>query len=641
MAENIQINFIVGGNAFTKIDELKVKFSKLSNIFNAVNAISFDAISNNFGRLNDMLKNLTAPGAQFEQQIADLSAITGIAGDDLKELEKASREMGKASGLGASGAAEAFKLLASNIDIAKMGGVEGLKALQKETITLAQSSGVDLPMAADTMSAAINQFQLQASDAARVINVLAAGAKYGAAEVPHLADSLKYVGPVAGAAGVSIEQTVGALEVLSQSAIRGSQSGTDLSAILVKMQSVLGIDIGQVGLPAALEALKPKLKDVTFLTKTFGLENLKSIQTLIVNADQVKVMEDRVTGTNVAYEQASIRLDTYSTKMAKLKAWFEDVKIAIFNTTEKILPFVDVAANAILITSNLGGAMQAMSVIAKTSVVSGIMAAVKATWAWNVALWSNPITWLVALIIAGVAIIVAELYGIYKAVQYVWTHFEKFRGFLFGLWESIKAVFTNIGKLVRDVFGGLGEMLIGVVTLDFTKIGSGWKMLTGAFSDFGSKVGNAWTEGFSEGIRDFNHEKTAGKYDEGKGMLIETGDESRSPYGKLMNMLGGSELTGSVKSPIGGSELTGSVKSPIGGSELTGSVKSPAPESVITGGGGGTRVINILENGSLIRENNNVISNSANPQGDMEAFRSMMKSLLLGILNDTNQMAAL
>jgi len=635
MADN-QLNFTVSFNSnqgdifsqiISNIQQTSQKATGLTAVFNKLGSSLFylNQINQAFQGIKSGIDSVIAPGAQFEQQIADLSAITGIAGKDLNDLEKASRDMGKASGLGATGAAEAFKLLASNIDIAKIGGVEGLKALQKETITLAQASGVDLPTAADTMSASINQFQLKASDAARVINVLAAGAKFGAAEVPHLADSLKYVGPVAGTAGVSIEQTVGALEVLSQSAIKGSQAGTDLSAIMVKMQSTLGIDIGKVGLPAALEALKPNLDDVTFLTKTFGLENLKSIQTLIANADQVKVMEQRVTDTNVAYEQAAIRMDTYQGKMAKLKAWFDDLKIAIFNTTEKILPFVDLATNAVMITSNLGGAIQAFSVIANTALYKSLVKATIAVWDFNVALWSNPITWLVALIIVGVAIIVAELYGIYKAVMYVWDTFEQFRGFLFGLWESIKAVFMNIGRLARDVFGGLGDMLIGIMTLDIGKISRGWSTLTGAFKDFGDKVGNAWSEGFAGGLRDFNHEKTAGKYGEGKGMLLNMGSDATGPYGML------------YLSPDGGSELVGGIKSnsPLGGSELVGGLKSPTPEQVISGGGA-SKVINILQNGKLIENYSNIFSNGQQAMDDLER---KVKQIILNALNDFNLLA--
>ncbi len=199
-------------------------------------AFIFNQLAQAAQSFNQVISNINQPALQFEQQIADLQAITGIAGKELENLSNAAKKVGVQSGLGAAQAIEAYKLLASNIDITTIGGIEGLKKLQEETIKLAKASGIDLPTAANTMAAAINQFQLSADDASRVINVLGAGAKYGAAEIPDLAESLKMAGTTAAQSGVSIEGAVGALEVLSQNAIKGGEAGTALRNIMLKMR---------------------------------------------------------------------------------------------------------------------------------------------------------------------------------------------------------------------------------------------------------------------------------------------------------------------------------------------------------------------------------------------------------------------
>jgi TP901 family phage tail tape measure protein len=495
--------------------------------------VRLNALADGITRINDNFQSAMKPGLEFEQQIADLSAITGIAGKDLDELSKASREVGESSGLGAAGAAEAYKLLASNIDIASIGGVEGLKMLQQETIRLAQASGVDLPTAADTMANAINQFKLEAGDAARVINVLAAGAKYGASEVPDLAASLKYVGPVAGAAGVGIEQTVAALEILSQSGIKAMDAGTDLQGILVKMQTSLGMDIGKLGLPEALRLLQPRMKDVTFLTKTFGQENLKSIQTLLQNADAVQEMTDKVTGTEVAQEQAAIRTSTYNAALARQRAWFEDIKISAFNATGALIPwlsaFTEGATGIIMLLPGLQVAKDTISFLTNATKMQALWTkiATAAQWAWNAAMNANPIF----LVVTGVAALVG-------AIAIAWNKFEGFRKFLFGFWETIKTIAQGLWDFAKGMFYA-ASLQWGKAAESFGK----------SISGFGS-IGEAWSAGSKAGAASWASSNAGEKQES----LMAGG----APSGMLPSPVSGMESASAGFSMPGSSKASGS-----------------------------------------------------------------------------------
>jgi len=417
-------------------------------------AFIFNQLAQASQSVNQQLSNLTQPALDFQQQLADLQALTGVTCKELDNLASASKKVGVSSGLGASQAIEAYKLLASNIDITTIGGVEGLKKLANETITLAQAAGVDLPTAANTMASAINQFQLSADEASRVINVLGAGAKYGAAEIPDLADSLKLAGTTAAQSGVNIEGTVGALEVLSQNAIKGSEAGTALRNIMLKMRKELGFDFTKISLSQALESLKPQLSDVTFLTKTFGLENVNAAQVLIANASAVDEMTQKVTGTNVAYEQAAIRTETYEQKMKRIRAAIDNVKISIVNATGPFLPFTQIfteyfagfsqlvpglllVKDAIIWVTN---AQNLMNIATKAgALATKIFTA--AQWLLNAAFVASPIGWIVLAIGALIAGIVIA-----------WKKFAGFREVVMGLWQAFKQVFTNIGNFFKMIF---------------------------------------------------------------------------------------------------------------------------------------------------------------------------------------------
>lgn len=401
-------------------------FSKMQTICSKMTSVNFAAWATNVQNAFDGLASLSESGTGFQQSMADLQAITGIVGKDLQAISQAARETGKQSGLGAKGAVDAFTLLASQIQIDKI-GLQGLMQLQKETITLAQAGGLEMADAATAMAATINQFGLEASEANRVINVLAAGSKYGAAEVVDLAQSFKVSGATAAAAGLSVEQTAGAIEVLSQMNLKGAEAGTALRNIILKLQTTLGIDLSNVGLAKALDGLKPKLQDTTYLAKVFGAENIAAAQYLITNAQAVDEMTAAVTGSNVAQEQAAIRTDTVAEKMKQIQARIDDMKISLFEMTGGLTGYASALGDTGVMISQMIPLISLLKGwIVKLSGVIGIATA--ATKLFSLALWTNPITWFVAAIaalVAGLVIAYKKLDGFRNLVNKLWVDLKK------------------------------------------------------------------------------------------------------------------------------------------------------------------------------------------------------------------------
>lgn len=298
------------------------------------------AVTAAIGALGTGMRFAITMGAELESTLSDLSAITGIAGGDLEELKQAAIDTGKELGTGAAAGVEAFKLLASNIDVATLGGVEGLKRLGKEVQVLAKASGVDLATAANVVASTLNQFKISARDSDRVVNALAAGAKYGAAEVEDLGKSIKEAGTTAALSGISLETTIGALEVLSQNAIKGSEAGTGLRNTLTILQSsadklakwgIKDVNLQSDGLVKTLEKLRPVLMNTAAMADIFGRENLGVASILVQNAAAVEDMTKKVTGTKTAMEQAAIQTDNLSGDVEKLKATFQGIASSLYD----------------------------------------------------------------------------------------------------------------------------------------------------------------------------------------------------------------------------------------------------------------------------------------------------------------------
>jgi TP901 family phage tail tape measure protein len=273
---------------------------------------------------------------EFGQSIADLSAITGASGPDLEKYKKAAIELGKETQGGAKAVVEAFKLIGS----AKPDLLENADALievTKAARTLSKASGMELPDAATALTDAMNQFGASSDEAAKFINVLAAGSKFGAAEIPQVTEALLKFGAVSKAANVSIEESTALIEALAERGLKGAEAGTALRNVMLKLSAPdalpkeakerleeLGIsfaDLQDKSKPFSerLDKLKPLLNDSAALVKVFGMENAVAARNLIDSTARIRELNSQVTDTNTAFEQADVRSKTLSEAFNRLK----------------------------------------------------------------------------------------------------------------------------------------------------------------------------------------------------------------------------------------------------------------------------------------------------------------------------------
>lgn len=485
MDNNVTFQINIAGNVFAGVGKLQGDFQQLvqvvGNVDKSVNqtftslkskveSINLSAIITQVKEVSQAIANLSQPGIVFEQGMADLSSITGTMGEDLIELGKAARKTGKESGLGAAEAARAFTILASQIQVDDI-GLDGLKELQQNAITLAHAAGMTMDDAANALAGTINQFGFEANEASRVINVLAAGSKYGAAEINDLAESFKVVGSQSAIAGVSLEETAGALEILSKNNIKGSEAGTHLRNIILSLQTVFGADLKKMTLTEALDQLKPKMEDATFMSQNFGRMSMASAQFLIKNAEAIGEMTDKVTGTDTALEQANIRTETTQQMMARCRAKIDDLKIGFFELTGSAGGYMTIIAEQAVTVAQLlplltllGKGIKALTSAEKLHAMwIGIVKGATTLWTgvqWllNAALWASPITWIVAAIAALVAIIIVCVTKVqgwgaqWKSV----TEFMKLSGQLF-----VKTIKYEFQSMVNGIMIGLDYIKIG------------------------------------------------------------------------------------------------------------------------------------------------------------------------------------
>lgn len=365
--QNFDYQFNVGGNFTATMEGMAESTGRFNAAVEGTHSwlgklgqtlAVWDLASNYVSKFNDTLVGLSSSGISLDSQMHDLSAVAGVVGDGLKQIEGYARSSAKAFGIDASQAVEGYKLLLSQLSPELGKYPEALQAMGNCIATTSKLMGGDGVAAAEVLTTAMNQYGISLDDPmkasaemARMMNVMAAAGQAGSAELPAIKVALQQCGMAAKAANVSFEETNAAIQVLDKAGKKGSEGGVALRNVLStlaagrflpeKTQEELqkaGINVSSLTdktkpLKERLETLKPLLKDDALLSALFGRENANAALALINGTESLQDFTDAVTGTSSAEEQAAIIMESYAERQARINQQFEDFKISIFQAT--------------------------------------------------------------------------------------------------------------------------------------------------------------------------------------------------------------------------------------------------------------------------------------------------------------------
>ncbi len=478
------------------IDTTEKRFNEVGKSLNKFSAIDLMAVDQSAQQIKRGLEDFNGKFVSFESGLAEVESITGVTGDGLEDLGKKARASAEQFGGEATDSLNTYKTILSRLgpDIAK--SPEALEKMEHNVRTLSKTMGNDAVGSVDALTTAMLQYGVDLSDPiaaqeemARMMNVMAAGAKEGAAEVPSIAGALKVAGVQAKQSNVSFVETNAVLQSLAAGGKEGAEAGIALRNVLGKMAGedvlpkeaagklkALGVNMDIVSntslpLTTRLRELKKAQGDATIMAQMFGTENAAAASIMLNSVDAQDALQKKIEGTNAAEEQAGIMMDTSAEKKSRMNAVFNDAKIAIGEYTTAMEPYVSAGANGISVMANMTiasrGVKEAMGGVktmlglasnasmlttAKTVIMTGATGvATAAQWAWNAAMAANPLVW--------VAVGVVALAGV---VALCWNKFEGFRNVLFKGWEMLKLFGNTIKTYVVDRFKGLLSGLSGV-----------------------------------------------------------------------------------------------------------------------------------------------------------------------------------
>jgi TP901 family phage tail tape measure protein len=317
--------------------------------------------------------------ADFDEKMSSVKSLSHATAEEQRELKKAALETGTAIGFSATQAAEAeIELVKAGTSAADITGGALSGALK-----LAAAGQIDVADATEIAASTLAQFGLKGKDVTHIADLLSAGADKALGGVSELGEGLKYIGPVAAAAHVGLEQTVGSLALLAQNGIMGEQAGTSLRGMLLsltapshlaaKAMQQYGIDVYDaqgkfIGFNGVAEELSTKLGTLddsqrdAALGTIFGNAQITAATVLMKGgAKEVDKWTKAVNEQGFATEQAVGKMDNLNGDLTKLKASFQTAGIVTGEAADGPLrAAVQVVTDLIDTYNNAPGAVQGL-----------------------------------------------------------------------------------------------------------------------------------------------------------------------------------------------------------------------------------------------------------------------------------------
>lgn len=170
--------------------------------------------------------------ANFEQRMSAVEAVSGATSAEMDKLSDKALDLGAKTSFSAGEAASAMEELVK----AGLTVDDVLNGAADATVALAAAGEVSLPEAAAIASNAMNQFNLDATKMPKVADLIAGAANRSAIDVSDFGQSLAQAGAVANLAGVDFEDTATAIALMGNAGIKGSDAGTSLKSMLMRLQ---------------------------------------------------------------------------------------------------------------------------------------------------------------------------------------------------------------------------------------------------------------------------------------------------------------------------------------------------------------------------------------------------------------------
>lgn len=493
------------------------------------------------GAVKDFCSEVVEIGQTFETSMSKVSALSGATGDDLATLEAKARELGASTTFSASQAADALGYMA-------LAGwdTEQMLAGVGSVLTLAQAGEMELAAASDLVTDYLSAFNMEASETARMVDVLAYAQANANTTVEGLGMAFKNCAANANAAGMDVETTSAAISMMANQGLKGSEAGTALNAVLRDMTEKMedgAIAIGEQSVAvmdaegnyrdftdilADVQAATNGMGDAekaAALQSTFTADSIKGLNLMLnAGADEMVGFRDELYGcAGAAEETAATMTDNLGGDLAAMNSAFEELSLKIYDglqeplrsavqfITGTVVPgiegfmawlttgtqefdeFGNVVGETASPLSQLASTVQSMvlvlaaaggALLAYEGYSLAVTVAEKARAAATTLVDNATKLLNGTMKLNPIGIVITLIGALVAAFLYLWNTSEEFRNFWIGVWDAVKAAVQPLADWV----------MANVITPLVSKFQEFQTLFAGLWDAIVANVTSAWEQ---------------------------------------------------------------------------------------------------------------------------------------------------
>ena len=208
---------------------------------------NFKNVGEKMGKIGgELTKKVTAPlvgvgvasaklGIDFERSMSEVQAVTSATDEELAQLEKTAREVGRTTNKSASEAADGLKLMGQ----AGWNVAESQTNLEK-VVKLSSTGNIELSRATDLLVNGLATMGKTSEETDRYLDILAKTSNATNTDIEGLGDAFISVGGRFRTLNVDIDEGATALGVLATAGKTGSEAGKSLNAVLANLTAPTG-----------------------------------------------------------------------------------------------------------------------------------------------------------------------------------------------------------------------------------------------------------------------------------------------------------------------------------------------------------------------------------------------------------------
>jgi|TARA_R100000482_G_scaffold122207_3_gene69388 TP901 family phage tail tape measure protein len=283
--------------------------------------------------LTQQIKDSVTVFKDFDFQMQKVRAISGATDLEFEKLKDSAEALGRTTFFTATQVAQ----LQTNLSKLGFTSIEILDA-QAAALATATAAGEDLGRTATVLGSAIRGFGLDASEAARVADVMATAFTSSALDIEKFQTSMTKVAPIAKMAGFEIEGTTALLASLTDAGIEASIAGTSLRNIFLRLAdptSDLSKRLG--GSVSSVDELIPKLKEMKDsnidLADVLGITDRRTAAAfgrILDSGESVEILTNALRNSEgAAQAMAEIVGDSLEGALLRFKSATDGLKIAL------------------------------------------------------------------------------------------------------------------------------------------------------------------------------------------------------------------------------------------------------------------------------------------------------------------------